>query len=184
MTRRRAGDCVASEKDAERQLESFIAKFTPEIAACVRDVRARMLAKFPTALELVYDNYNALAIGYAPSEKTSEAIFSIAAYPRWVSLFFLQAVGLPDPERILKGNGKVVKHIVLPSPDALDRPAVRELMREAEVRTNPPFARMGTNRLIIKSVSETQRPRRPAAKKARTPLAATHSRKGTESVKR
>ena len=33
------------------------------------------------ALELVYDNYNALAIGYAPTERTSEAIFSIALFP-------------------------------------------------------------------------------------------------------
>jgi hypothetical protein len=179
-----AGDNVASEKDAERQLASFIAKFTPEVGGCVREVRARMLAKYPTALELVYDNYNALAIGYAPSEKTSEAVFSIAVYPRWVSLFFLQAAGLPDPERILKGSGKVVKHIVLPSPDALDHPAVRELMREAEVRAKAPFARTGENRLIIKSVSDTQRLRRPAAKQVGTEKGGAAPRKRTAGVNR
>jgi hypothetical protein len=175
---------VASERDAERQLASFIAKFAAEIGDCVREIRARMRAKYPTALELVYDNYNALAIGYAPTEKTSEAIFSIAVYPRWVSLFFLQAVGLPDPERILKGNGKVVKHIVLPTPDALDHPAVRELMREAEARAKAPFARTGGNRLIIKSVSESQRPRRPAAKQANAAKGAAALRKKAAGVKR
>lgn len=180
----RAGDSVAAERDAERQLASFIAKFSPEVAACVREVRARMRARYPTALELVYDNYNALAIGYAPSEKTSEAVFSIAVYPRWVSLFFLQAAGLPDPERILKGSGKVVKHVVLPSPDALEHPAVREMMREAEARAKAPFARTGGNRLIIKSVSESQRPRRPAAKAVSAAKTAAASLKRTAGAKR
>jgi len=49
----------------------------------------QMRLLFPTALELVYDNYNALAIGLL-LRTASEAIFSIALYPKWVSLFFLQ----------------------------------------------------------------------------------------------
>ncbi|UWZ83773.1 DUF1801 domain-containing protein [Occallatibacter riparius] len=150
--------------DAERQLASFIAKYTPEIAALALEIRARMRAKYPSALELVYDNYNALAIGYAPGEKTSEAIFSIALYPRWVSLFFLQAKGLPDPDRILKGSGTVVKHVVLRTADDLEHPSVRALMQEAVQGAKVPFAADGAHRLIIKSVSEKQRPRRPAEK--------------------
>lgn len=157
---------MASEKDAERQLASFIAKYTAEIAEQAREVRARMRAKYPAALELVYDNYNTLAIGYSPTEKTSEAIFSVALFPRWVSLFFLQAKGLPDPDRILQGSGSVAKHVVLDTPDTLEHPAVRELMREAVERAKVPFAKKGNNRLIIKSVSEKQRPRRPAEKAA------------------
>lgn len=150
--------------DAERQLASFIGRYTPEIAALALEIRARMRAKYPSALELVYDNYNALAIGYAPGEKTSEAIFSIALYPQWVSLFFLQAKGLPDPDRILKGSGSVVKHLVLRAADDLEHPSVRGLMHEAVQRAKAPFTPHGTHRLIIKSVSENQRPRRPAEK--------------------
>jgi hypothetical protein len=155
---------MKSGNDAERQLASFIAKYTPEIGALALEIRARMRAKYPGALELVYDNYNALAIGYAPSEKTSEAIFSIALFPRWVSLFFLQAKGLPDPDRILKGSGSVVKHIVLRTADDLEHPSVRALMHEAVERAKAPFTADGSDRLVIKSVSEKQRPRRPAEK--------------------
>jgi hypothetical protein len=150
--------------DAERQLASFLAKYTPEISAQAQEIRARMRAKYPSALELVYDNYNALAIGYCPSEKTSEAIFSIALFPRWVSLFFLQAKGLPDPDRILKGSGNVAKHVVLKSADDLEHPSVRALMHEAVLSAKVPFAANGMHCLIIKSVSEKQRPRRPAEK--------------------
>jgi hypothetical protein len=153
---------MKSGNDAERQLASFIARYTPEIGALALEVRARMRAKYPGALELVYDNYNALAIGYAPAEKTSEAIFSIALFPRWVSLFFLQAKGLPDPDRILRGSGSVVKHVVLRTADDLEHPSVRALMHEAEERAKAPFAPNGAHLLIIKSVSEKQRPRRPA----------------------
>src|ERR1700692_4306262 len=129
--------------DPEQQLASFIAKYAPEIGAQAEAIRNRMRKLYPTALELVYDNYNALAIGYAPGEKTSEAIFSIALFPRWVSLFFLQAKGLPDPDKILKGSGNVVKHVVLESLDTLRDPPVQSLMKEAVARAKVPFPKHG-----------------------------------------
>ncbi|WP_163579275.1 hypothetical protein, partial [Klebsiella pneumoniae] len=85
---------------------SFIARFTPEIADRVRAARAVLRARLPGATELVYDNYNALAIGYSPGEKTSEAVFSLAVYPRNLLLYFLPGVGLPDPEGLLQGEGR------------------------------------------------------------------------------
>jgi len=155
-----------TEANAEKQLASFLAKFTPEVAAQAEAVLNRMRKRLPTALELVYDNYNALAIGFGPTERSSEAIFSIAVYPRWVSLFFLQGKGLPDPEKILKGTGNVVRHVVLKSPDALEDPAVKALMEVALERAVVPLNERGKHRLIIKSVSAKQRARRPAAKAA------------------
>jgi hypothetical protein len=145
----------------EAQLASFLAKFTPEIAASAENILARMRARFPHALQLVYDNYNALAIGFSPSERASEAIVSIAIYPRWISLFFLQAKGLPDPTGILKGEGNVARHIVLPTASALDEPAIQALFEEAVNRAKAPLNPATKHRLIIKSVSAKQRPRRP-----------------------
>ena len=149
-------------EQAEQQLESFIAKFTPEVAALTRSILAAMRARYPTAIKLVYDNYNALAIGFGPSEKTSQAIFSIAVFPRWVSLFFLQGKQLPDPEGILQGSGNVARHIRLPSAGRLDELSVKNLMEEATARAAVPFSAEGTPRLIIKSISAKQRPRRPS----------------------
>jgi hypothetical protein len=156
-------DVPNSPMDDATQLEAFLAKYLPEIAAQAKAALEKMRKRYPTALELVYDNYNALAIGFGPSERASEAIFSIAIYPKWVSLFFLQAQGLPDPDKLLKGSGKVARHIVLHTQAMLDEPAVKTLMKEAVVRAAVPFARTGPHRLIIKSVSAKQRPRRPAA---------------------
>src|SRR5580693_2991348 len=82
-----------SRKSVE-QLARFIDKHTLEIASLARTILAKMRKRYPTALELVYDNYNALAIGFGPTERPSEAIFSIVLYPNWVSLFFLHPLGL------------------------------------------------------------------------------------------
>lgn len=168
--------------DPERQLTGFLAKYSAEVSGMAEAVRGRMRKLYPTALELVYDNYNALAIGYSPSEKASEAIFSIALYPKWVSFFFLQARGLSDPEHLLKGSGSVCKHIVLQSPEDLNGPAIKDLMEQALEIAKVPFAAKGEPRLIIKSVSANQRPRQPstnAATKAKRANPATSARRVT-----
>ena len=153
----------------EAQLAGFLANFTPEIASRAEQILASVRARLPHALELVYDNYNALAIGFGPSERASEAILSIAIFPRWISLFFLQAKGLADPTNILKGQGKVAKHIVLPAASALLEPAIQALIDEALVRAKVPLSPGTRHRLIIKSISAKQRPRRPAETAAKTP---------------
>jgi hypothetical protein len=149
-------------KSPEKELDGFIAKYSPQIGVLARAALAKMRARLPSAMQLVYDNYNALAIGFSPTERASDAIFSIALWPRWVSLFFLQGAGLPDPNRMLKGSGKVGRHIVLENADDLDKPAVQELIALALDRARVPLDGTGESRLVIKSVSAKQRPRRPA----------------------
>jgi hypothetical protein len=146
------------------QLESFISRHTPEVAACARRALARMRKRLPGAVELVYDNYNALVIGFGPSDRASEAIFSIALYPRWVNLFFLDGATLSDPKGRLRGNGKFVRSIVLRDATELDEPEIRALMDLAVRRAKHPINGSSRRRLVIRSISAKQRPRRPATK--------------------
>jgi hypothetical protein len=152
-------------REPERQLAEFIAKFTPEMGKLIRAARAKMRAFTPQALELVYDNYNFFVIGYGPTEKAGDAIFSLAAQAKGISLCFLQGAKLPDPYRIMRGSGKVVRNIRLDSADALDDPKVRQLMDAALRRAKTPIRIDGRHQLIIKSVSAKQRPRQSAKKK-------------------
>ena len=145
----------------EAQLAGFLAKYTPEIAGLAEAALVKMRKRLPGAVEMVYDNYNALVIGFSPGERPSEAIFSIALYPRWVNLFFLQARGLRDPEKRLKGSGNRVRSIVLESPGTLDDPVVEALMEEAMERAIVPIDPRGKRRLIIRAIAPKQRPRRP-----------------------
>ena len=60
----------ASRQSPSRQVAGFIAKFDPMLARLVRAARGTLRMRFPTAVELVYDNYNALAIGYSSTERS------------------------------------------------------------------------------------------------------------------
>jgi hypothetical protein len=146
-----------------QELDAFIRRFTPEIAALTRKALVKMRKLTPGALELVYDNYNALAIGFCPTERAGDGIFSIAVYPRLVRVFFLQGKRLPDPTKRLQGSGSVVRSIPLESVHVLDEPDIRALvdgaLERAKIRLDPKQRR----RTIIKSVSAKQRPRRPNA---------------------
>jgi hypothetical protein len=154
-----------AKKTPEAELAGFIAKYTPEIAARAHAVLEEMRSLVPGAVELVYDNYNALGIGFSAGERMSEIVFSIVLYPRWVTLFFFGAAGYPDPKKLLKGTGKVVRHIVLEEgPKTLRQPAVKALLRHAMKVADPPFDPKKQGYIVIRSVSENQRPRRPAVK--------------------
>ena len=149
----------------KQQLDGFIDRFTPQIAKLGRAAIARLRKLTPGAVELVYDNYNALVVGFCPSERASEAIFSIAMYARSVALCFLQGAKLPDPAKRLQGGGTVARHIELSDAKDLDDPVVRSLIDSALQRARVPLDPKQKRRLFIRSISAKQRPRRPAPAK-------------------
>jgi hypothetical protein len=147
--------------DAQAQLDSFIDGYAPEVAADARQALAFLTARLPTAFRLVYDNYNALVVGFASGEKASDAFLSIALYPKYVRLFFLRGVDLPDPHHLLEGGGAQVRSIKLKPVSRIQVPEVCELI-DAAVANSWPLPTAGEGPLIIKSISAKQRPRRPA----------------------
>ena len=142
------------------EVAGFIAKFDPAIARLARAARAAMRTRFPTAVELVYDNYNALAIGYSSTERTSDVIVSLAVYPRGANLYFMYGRSLPDPDTLLQGSGNQGAFIRLDDLGVLQRPAVEALLREAVLDGETPLRKSGRGYTIIKLISKKQRPRR------------------------
>lgn len=149
---------------AAQQLEKFMAKYDPAIAARAKKALAKLRKLVPGAVEMVYDNYNALVIGFGPGERPSEAVFSIALYPQYLNLFFAWGKGLPDPGKRLAGSGTRVRRVRLDSPATLDEPEVRELINLAMNRAPVSFNPKQKRRMIIRAICQKQRPRRPAKK--------------------
>ena len=143
-----------------KQVAGFIAKFDPAIAKLVRAARSELRRRYPTAIELVYDNYNALAIGYSPTERTSDVYFSLAVYAR-VNLYFMYGRSLPDPHRLLLGSGNQGAFVRLDDLSTLDKPAVKALMAAAIKDSHQPLPRSGKGYTVVKSISAKQRSRRP-----------------------
>ena len=140
-----------------------MAEYSPEIRETAMSALAKMRRLIPGAVELVYDNYNALVIGFGATERASEAVCSLALYPRWVTLFLLQGAKVPDPARRLSGSGKSVRSVVLQSANDLDDAEICDLIAHAVARSRTPFDPSRRNRLIIRSISPKRRPRRPAS---------------------
>lgn len=149
--------------DSESRIRAFIDRFTPEIAMRAHACRAALRVRLPTAFELVYDNYQALALGYGSSERQKDIVLSLALYPRVVRLFFYYGVSLPDPTARLCGDGNQVRHLLLESPATLAEPAVEALIAAALTQGERPMPDRGMITSIVKSVSAKQRPRRPGA---------------------
>jgi Domain of unknown function (DU1801) len=150
----------AQSDDAQRQLASFVAKFAPTEQRLIRAVRQALRKRLPTANELVYDNYNFFVIGYSTTERPSDAILSIAAGANGVSLCFLHGARLPDPGKILEGAGNQTRFIRLPKAQLLMRPDVEALIGAAVENAKTELPAAGRGRLIIRSISAKQRPRR------------------------
>lgn len=145
-----------------KQLAGFIAKFSPAIARDARAALTRMRRLVPSgAVRMVYDNYNGLVIGFGPNERASDAVVSVLVAADHVTLCFINdGPGLPDVEGLLKGRGNVVRHVRLASARDLDRPAIVTLVKTAIARSDVPFRRRWPSKLVIKSISKPQRPRR------------------------
>jgi hypothetical protein len=154
----------------ETQLASYFAKYEPATAKLGKALRAKLRAQLPGLFEVVYvyENQNALVISYSPTEHGYEGLCSIALYPDCVKLCFGQGALLSksDPNKLLQGSGKTVRHVLLHAAADFDRAEIQALMaaalKLAKVRIDP----SAKGSVIIKAKEQKQRVRR-ATKAAR-----------------
>lgn len=159
-----AEEVASTPADAEKQLNTFIDKFEPKNQALIRAVRKALRKRLPTAHELAYDNYNFFVVGYGASERPSDCILSIAAGANGVGLCFIRGASLPDPHKILLGSGNQTRFLRIPSAEVLARPEVEALIAAAVAKSKAQLPPKGKRKLIIRSVSKKQRPRRKPAR--------------------
>jgi len=138
------------------QLEEFLGRYDRAIVVQARSALKKLRKLLPNAVELVYDNYNALVIAFGASQRMADIVLSIALYPRWVTLFFMNGTKLKDPKKLLEGSGSKIRGIRLADGVDLGDPDVIALVEQAAAKSS-----FRKRELIIKSISKKQRPRRP-----------------------
>ena len=121
------------------QLKGFLAKYTPAMSAQMKAAHAKMRKLVPGAVEMVYDNWNGLVVGFWPTDRPSEAVLSLIVLPDHVTLCFLNGKSLPDPDKLLKGGGSRVRHYRLVSVADLNSRPIRKLISLAIAQADPPF---------------------------------------------
>jgi hypothetical protein len=151
------------------ELKKFLGAFSPEMAKIALRVRAFVLGEAPLAHELVYDAYDAVAMGYSFTERSSDSFCHIAVYARWVNLGFNQGTQIPDPGHLLEGSGGRVRHLRIESLDDLHEPHVgrflRAAMKNAQGRSVAGVVERKPPRSVVRAVYA--RKRRPMPMKER-----------------
>jgi hypothetical protein len=113
------------------ELLQFLKPFDKKVQETALLLRDAVLSSFPDANELIYDNYNALAIGYSLSDKQKEMFCHIAVYSKYVNIGFDRGVQLDDPEKLLKGTGNRIRHITVNDFKDFPKVYVKKLLKQA-----------------------------------------------------
>jgi hypothetical protein len=146
----------AERRAAEAELRGLIAKFAAAHQRLIAVVRRSLRKRLPTAHEVVYEYRDAFVISYSPSGHGYEGIFAIRGSADGVKLYFNQAKGMQDPEKLLQGSANA-RWILLEGASTLARPAVASLIAEALVRNKVPFASTGHGPIVVRLTSAKKR---------------------------
>ena len=107
------------------EVESFLDVYDPKVKDTALRVRALIVRCVPDADEKVLRAWKTIAYGRAAK------FCAISPHAEWVNLQFHQGARLPDPDGLLEGTGKSMRHVKLRSPGDVRRKALATLVREA-----------------------------------------------------
>jgi len=135
----------------------FLAPFDSRIKELALATRKLVLEEAPESTELIYDAYNAVATGYGFTGRPSECFIHIAAYAKWVNLGFHRGSELKDPDRLLQGTGRLIRHIRIAALDDLAKPAVRAVVKQAIGRAKRPAPDAPKVKSVVRAIYAKKR---------------------------
>lgn len=126
----------------DRRLLSYLASYEPHISDLTLTLREIVLEEAPEAIESVIKTY-AVSIGFSFTGKPlKDGFCHIVTYAGHVNLGFNRGAQLSDPNKVLQGKGKAIRHITIRNQSELSRPFVRRYLQAAiEQVTEPPRSR-------------------------------------------
>jgi hypothetical protein len=142
------------ERPPDPRLIGFLSAYDPHIADLALALREIILDTAPEASESVYQVYT-VAVWFGFSGKMKDMFCYIATSAKHVNLGFPHGSTLPDPSKVLEGDGKAMRHVKFRTLDDLERPFVRRYIQAAMEQAAPAGTR-GTAKTIIKTTVKSQ----------------------------
>ena len=159
-------------KDQTKDLLKFLKPFDAEINELVFWLREFVWDLYPKTNELIYDNYNAVAFGWSPTDKVGHTFCSIAVgrTSKNIHFGFYWGSEIADPEKLLIGNGNQYRYILVKDKRSFPKIYIKKLLREAYANSlakvkDPKQLMQGAT--ITKSISAAKREKKPMVKKKR-----------------
>ena len=150
-----------SVRPPDPRLLGFLAAFDPHIAELALALREMLLDAAPDAIEAIYDAYNAVAIGFSFTGRLKDTFCHVATYAHHVNLGFNRGASLADPQKVLQGTGKAVRHIKVARMSDLAAPYVARYIHEAiaQVGGAPEKTNRGVKSVVRGNYPNKRRPK-------------------------
>jgi len=124
-------------KGQTKDLLKFLKPFSDDIQETVLGLREFVWDLYPQTNELIYDNYNALAFGWSPTDKVGHTFCSIAVgrTSKNIHFGFYWGSEITDPKGILLGKGNQYRYILVKTPETFPKTYIKKLMNEAYINS-------------------------------------------------
>jgi len=118
-------------------IEDFLAAYDPQVQNVCFQLRQLVKELLPDSEEILYEGWKNISYGKGASRSDKDLIVYIAPFKDSVNLGFFRGAILPDPKSLLKGTGKMLRHVKVKSMEDANLDDVKELVVEAK------FERLG-----------------------------------------
>ncbi len=142
----------AKRRKPDPQLLGFLTAYDRTIAELALALREIILEEAPDASESVYQVYT-VAVRFGFSGKMKDMFCYITTHARHINLGFPRGAALPDPNGVLEGEGKAMRHIQFKSVSDLERPFVRRYIQAAIEQVGAAAAAGGTGKTVVKTTA-------------------------------
>ena len=149
-------------KEQTKDLLKFLNPFGDDITELVMWLRDFVWDLYPQTNELIYDNYNALAFGWSPTDKVGHTFCSVAVgrTNKNVHFGFYWGSELSDPDKILLGQGNQYRYILVTDKNKFPKTYIKKMLKEAYLNSETKIKdkkQILQGQTIVKSISDKKR---------------------------
>jgi hypothetical protein len=114
-------------------IEEFLKSYTPKVQEVSLELRKIAMELLPETEEILYEGWKNFTYGTGKSRTDKDLIIYIAPFKDSVNLGFYRGTNLPDKKKLLKGTGKLLRHIKLKTMADYEIEDIKQLITEAKI---------------------------------------------------
>jgi hypothetical protein len=116
--------------------DEIVAEVSPEARQLAVQARALIESVYPAIVEVPWPKQRVIGYGVGP-KKMSEHFCYLSVSKDHINIGFMYGAELTDPEGLLQGSGKLLRHVRITVPEDLKNPALRKLIEVASKHRMP-----------------------------------------------
>lgn len=117
------------------ELREFLYRYDRTVQSLALGLRHIIHEEMAPCHEYIFEMRSKVVLLYGATERViADGVCNIGVFARHVTLGFTRGANLNDPAGVLRGSGKLMRHIGMKKLSELDRPEIRAFLRQARKR--------------------------------------------------